>query len=35
MWTGEGSTLDFHSTRGKNGEPRIAEITLRPERSAD
>jgi hypothetical protein len=35
MWMGEGSALQFHSQRGKNGEPRIAEITLRPERAAD
>jgi hypothetical protein len=31
-WVGEGPALTFGSTRGKNGEPHIAEIVLRPER---
>jgi hypothetical protein len=35
LWMGDGDTLAFSSERMKNGEPRIAEITLRPERAAD
>jgi hypothetical protein len=35
VWMGEGATLAFSTERGKNGEPRIAEITMRPERAAD
>jgi hypothetical protein len=35
MWMGEGDTFNFHSSRGKYGEPRIAEIVLRPEKAAD
>jgi hypothetical protein len=35
LWVGAGQSLVFRSQRGKNGEPRIAEITLRPERAGD
>jgi hypothetical protein len=31
--TGDGNAYDFHSKRAKDGEMRIAEITLRPERA--
>ncbi len=30
---GRGYTLNFPAARGKNGEPRLAEILLRPERA--
>jgi hypothetical protein len=33
VWSGEGDAYLFHSPRGKNGEPHIAEITLRPDRA--
>jgi hypothetical protein len=32
-WTGAGYALTFHSPRGKNGEPHIAEIVLRRDRA--
>ena len=35
LWVGSGSPLEFRSERAKNGEPRIAEVTLRPDRSVD
>ena len=33
LWTGEGDAYNFHSARGKDGEPHIAEITLRSGRA--
>jgi hypothetical protein len=30
---GRGYTFNFPSARGKNGEPRLAEVVLRPERA--
>ena len=33
IWSGEGDAYLFHTPRGTNGEPRIAEITLRPDRA--
>ena len=33
VWTGDGDAYTFHSTRGKDGETRVAEITLRPDRA--
>ena len=33
VWTGDGDALNFYTPRGKNGEPRIAEIILRPDRA--
>jgi hypothetical protein len=35
LWLGEGDTFTFHPERAKNGESRIAEIALRPERAGD
>ncbi len=32
-WTGNGYALTFHTPRGKNGEPHIAEIVLRRDRA--
>ena len=33
LWTGEGDAYTFYPTRGKDGEMRIAELTMRPERA--
>ncbi len=33
VWMGQGDTLNFPGARGKNGEPHLAEIVLRPERA--
>jgi hypothetical protein len=31
--TGDGNAYDFHSKRARDGEMRVAEITMRPERA--
>jgi hypothetical protein len=33
LWTGEGDAFNFFSGRGKDGELRISEIVLRPDRA--
>uniref|UniRef100_Q01W58 Intracellular proteinase inhibitor BsuPI domain-containing protein n=1 Tax=Solibacter usitatus (strain Ellin6076) TaxID=234267 RepID=Q01W58_SOLUE len=33
IWMGQGSTFNFPAVRGKNGEPHLAEIVLKPERA--
>ena len=33
VWMGQGSTFNFPAARGKNGEPHLAEIVLRPDRA--
>jgi hypothetical protein len=33
VWTGDGDALNFSTPRGKNGEPHISEIILRPDRA--
>ena len=33
IWMGQGSAFNFPAFRGKNGEPHLAEIVLRPERA--
>jgi hypothetical protein len=33
IWSGDGDAYQFRTPRGKDGEPHIAEITMRPERA--